>query len=172
MARTVIQIAADPSYLDALCNDGQIFRLVNHVWQPMAPIPQDDQRETGSRPARIYPRSPPDQPSDLPTAKDCRALIPNLSADFISAQISSLGCGATSGRPGERLLLRRKRPHNAESAGRARHRGARRGGMAGGVAGVPVVGFLNGGSADMSADRGRAFRSVANAENRYHPQLS
>ena len=38
MARTVIQIAADPSYLYALCNDGQIFRLVNHVWQPMAPI--------------------------------------------------------------------------------------------------------------------------------------
>ena len=50
MARTVIQIAADPSYLYALCNDGQIFRLVNHVWQPMAPIPQDDQRETASRP--------------------------------------------------------------------------------------------------------------------------
>jgi hypothetical protein len=37
---------------------------------------------------------------------------------------------------------------------------------------VPVVGFLNGGSADMSADRGRAFHNVANAENRYHPQLS
>ena len=37
---------------------------------------------------------------------------------------------------------------------------------------VPVVGFLNGGSADMSADRGRAFRNVANAGNRYHPQLS
>ena len=50
MARTVIQIAADPSYLYALCNDGTIFRLVNHVWQPMAPIPQDDQRETGSKP--------------------------------------------------------------------------------------------------------------------------
>jgi hypothetical protein len=31
MARTVIQIAADPSYLYALCNDGEIFRLVNHV---------------------------------------------------------------------------------------------------------------------------------------------
>jgi len=47
MARTVIQIAADPSYLYALCNDGQIFRLVNRVWEPMAPIPQDD---TGSKP--------------------------------------------------------------------------------------------------------------------------
>src|ERR1700676_5287182 len=49
MARTVIQIAADPSYLYALCNDGQIFRLVNHVWQPMAPIPQDAPRDTGSK---------------------------------------------------------------------------------------------------------------------------
>jgi hypothetical protein len=92
MARTVIQIAADPSYLDALCNDGQIFRLVNHVWQPMAPIPQDDQRETGSRPARIYPRAPPDQPNDLPTAKDCNTLVPNLSTTpsqgFILAQAS------------------------------------------------------------------------------------
>jgi hypothetical protein len=42
MARTVIQIAADPSYLYALCDDGQIFRLVNRLWEPMAPIPQDD----------------------------------------------------------------------------------------------------------------------------------
>jgi hypothetical protein len=42
MARTVIQITADPSYLYALCDDGEIFRLVNHAWQPMAPIPQDD----------------------------------------------------------------------------------------------------------------------------------
>jgi hypothetical protein len=41
MARTVIQITADPSYLYALCDDGEIFRLVNHAWQPMAPIPQD-----------------------------------------------------------------------------------------------------------------------------------
>jgi hypothetical protein len=49
MARTVIQIAADPSYLYALCNDGEIFRLVNHVWQPMTPIPQDDPRDTGSK---------------------------------------------------------------------------------------------------------------------------
>jgi hypothetical protein len=47
MARTVIQIAADPSYLYALCDDGVIFRLVNHVWQPMAPIPQGD---IGSKP--------------------------------------------------------------------------------------------------------------------------
>jgi hypothetical protein len=46
MARTAIQFAADPSYLYALCNDGEIFRLVNHVWQPMPPIPQD----TGSNP--------------------------------------------------------------------------------------------------------------------------
>jgi hypothetical protein len=50
LLRALIQIAADPSYLYALCNDGQIFRLVNHVWQPMAPIPEDDQPETGSRP--------------------------------------------------------------------------------------------------------------------------
>jgi hypothetical protein len=50
MARTVIQIAADPSYLYALCDDGQIFRLVNRVWEPMAPIPQDDPRDTGSKP--------------------------------------------------------------------------------------------------------------------------
>jgi hypothetical protein len=50
MARTVIQIAVDPSYLYALCNDGEIFRLVNHVWQPMAPIPQDDPRDMGSKP--------------------------------------------------------------------------------------------------------------------------
>ena len=49
MARTVIQIAADPSYLYALCNDGEIFRLVNHVWQPMVPIPQDDPRDAGSK---------------------------------------------------------------------------------------------------------------------------
>jgi hypothetical protein len=50
MARTVIQITADPSYLYALCDDGEIFRLVNHVWQPLALIPQDDQRAIGSTP--------------------------------------------------------------------------------------------------------------------------
>jgi hypothetical protein len=42
MPRTVVQIAADPSYLYALCDDGQIFRMVNHTWQAMMPIPQDD----------------------------------------------------------------------------------------------------------------------------------
>jgi hypothetical protein len=42
MPRTVVQIAADPSYLYALCNDGQIFRMVNHIWQPMMPIPEED----------------------------------------------------------------------------------------------------------------------------------
>jgi hypothetical protein len=42
MPRTVVQIAADPSYLYALCDDGQIFRLVNYAWQPLAAIPQDD----------------------------------------------------------------------------------------------------------------------------------
>jgi hypothetical protein len=47
MARTVIQITADPSYLYALCDDGEIFRLVNHAWQPMAPIPQGDLRTAG-----------------------------------------------------------------------------------------------------------------------------
>ena len=45
MTRNVVQIAADPSYLYALCDDGEIFRLVNHVWQPMAPIPQGDPRQ-------------------------------------------------------------------------------------------------------------------------------
>jgi hypothetical protein len=50
MARTVIQISADPSYLYALCDDGEIFRLVNHAWQPMAPIPQDDPWPAGSAP--------------------------------------------------------------------------------------------------------------------------
>ena len=42
MPRTVVQITADPSYLYALCNDGQIFRMVNHAWQPLAPIPQGE----------------------------------------------------------------------------------------------------------------------------------
>jgi hypothetical protein len=44
MARTVVQITADPSYLYALCDDGEIFRMVNHAWQPMAPVPQGDLR--------------------------------------------------------------------------------------------------------------------------------
>jgi hypothetical protein len=57
MARTVIQITADPSYLYALCDDGEIFRLVNHLWQPMAPIPQDDPRPgTGRNPDLILSR--------------------------------------------------------------------------------------------------------------------
>jgi hypothetical protein len=50
MARTVIQITADPSYLYALCDDGEIFRLVNNLWQPMAPIPQDDPRAIETKP--------------------------------------------------------------------------------------------------------------------------
>jgi hypothetical protein len=50
MARSVIQITADPSYLYALCDDGEIFRLVNHAWQPMAPIPQDDLRSAEAGP--------------------------------------------------------------------------------------------------------------------------
>jgi hypothetical protein len=33
----------------------------------------------GIKPGRIYPRSPPDQPSDWPATKDCGALVPNLS---------------------------------------------------------------------------------------------
>jgi hypothetical protein len=49
MARSVIQITADPSYLYALCDDGEIFRLVNHAWQPMAPIPQDHPRSVGAK---------------------------------------------------------------------------------------------------------------------------
>jgi hypothetical protein len=51
MTRNVVQIAADPSYLYALCDDGVIFRLVNHVWQPMVPIPQGEPRQ-GSNPSR------------------------------------------------------------------------------------------------------------------------
>jgi hypothetical protein len=49
MARTVIQITADPSYLYALCDDGEIFRLVNRAWQPMAAIPQDGPRSVGPK---------------------------------------------------------------------------------------------------------------------------
>jgi hypothetical protein len=49
MARSIIQITADPSYLYALCDDGEIFRLVNHAWQRMAPIPQEDPRSTGAK---------------------------------------------------------------------------------------------------------------------------
>jgi len=57
MARNVVQIAADPSYLYALCDDGEIFRLVNHVWQPMAPIPQGDPRQAS------IPSRRPDHPA-------------------------------------------------------------------------------------------------------------
>jgi hypothetical protein len=53
MARSVIQIAADPSYLYALCDDGEIFRLVSHAWQPMAPIPQEQPRSAGRNPDLI-----------------------------------------------------------------------------------------------------------------------
>ena len=49
MARSVIQITADPSYLYALCDDGEIFRLVSHAWQPMAPIPQEQPRSAGAK---------------------------------------------------------------------------------------------------------------------------
>jgi hypothetical protein len=56
----------------------------------MAPI--------GIKPGRIYPRSPPDQPSDLPTTKDdILNLLYHGSRGFISAQLSSLGCGAAPG---------------------------------------------------------------------------
>jgi hypothetical protein len=55
MERTVIQITADPSYLYALCDDGEIFRLVNHAWQPIAPIPQGDLRGAGSPTSAIDP---------------------------------------------------------------------------------------------------------------------
>jgi hypothetical protein len=55
MARTVIQITADPSYLYALCDDGEIFRLVNHAWQPMAPIPQGDLRTAGGLKSTSHP---------------------------------------------------------------------------------------------------------------------
>jgi hypothetical protein len=52
----------------------------------------------GIKPGRIYPRSPPDQPSDWPATKDCSALVPNLSTTLqalcILSQISSLGCRA------------------------------------------------------------------------------
>jgi hypothetical protein len=55
MARSVVQITADPSYLYALCDDGEIFRLVNHAWQPMAPIPQGDLRNPGRLLSAIDP---------------------------------------------------------------------------------------------------------------------
>jgi hypothetical protein len=55
MARNVVQITADPSYLYALCDDGEIFRLVNHAWQPMAPIPQGDLRNPGRLTSAIDP---------------------------------------------------------------------------------------------------------------------
>ena len=48
MARSVIQITTDPSYLYALCDDGEIFRLVNHAWQPVPPIPQEDASKPGA----------------------------------------------------------------------------------------------------------------------------
>jgi hypothetical protein len=52
----------------------------------------------GIKPGRIYPRSPPDQSSDLPTTKDD---IPNLlyhgSRGFYIGPVSSLGCGAAPG---------------------------------------------------------------------------
>jgi hypothetical protein len=54
VTRKIVQIAADPSYLYALCDDGEIFRLVNHVWQPMAPIPQGDPRQAAN-PSRLVP---------------------------------------------------------------------------------------------------------------------
>jgi hypothetical protein len=57
MARNVVQIAADPSYLYALCDDGEIFRLVNNVWKPMAPIPQGDPRQVS------IPSCRPDHPA-------------------------------------------------------------------------------------------------------------
>jgi hypothetical protein len=50
MARTVIQIAANQDRLFALCDDGQIFKLSGDTWHPVAPIPQDDARDTGSKP--------------------------------------------------------------------------------------------------------------------------
>ena len=48
MARTVIQITADPSYLSSLCDDGKIFRLLNHAWPLMTTIPRDDPPTAGS----------------------------------------------------------------------------------------------------------------------------
>jgi hypothetical protein len=55
MPRTVVQITADPSYLYGLCDDGQIFRLVNHAWQPLAAIPQDDLDGTAKPKSEIDP---------------------------------------------------------------------------------------------------------------------
>jgi hypothetical protein len=61
----------------------------------------------GIKPGRIYPLSPPDQPSDLPTTKDD---IPNLlyhgSRGFYIGPISSLGCGAAPGGTGRARLFR------------------------------------------------------------------
>jgi hypothetical protein len=55
MTRTVVQIAADPSYLYALCDDGEIFRMVNHAWQPIAPVPQGDLRGMAKLTSAIDP---------------------------------------------------------------------------------------------------------------------
>jgi hypothetical protein len=72
MARTIVQITADPSYLYALCDDGEIFRLVNHAWQPMAPIPQGDFRAAG------IPESANLSRTNTPAAENCLAVRETL----------------------------------------------------------------------------------------------
>jgi hypothetical protein len=82
LVRTVIQIAADPSYLYALCDDGEIFRLVNHVWQPMAPIPQDDPRDTGAKPNLDLFRSPMSPAVEAPPARPIRLRQLDIAVDL------------------------------------------------------------------------------------------
>jgi hypothetical protein len=40
MTRKVIQIAANPTHLFALCDDGRIFQLTGSAWSEVTSIPQ------------------------------------------------------------------------------------------------------------------------------------
>jgi hypothetical protein len=43
MTRKVVQIAANPDRLYALCDDGEVFRLIgDDTWHHVTPIPQGD----------------------------------------------------------------------------------------------------------------------------------
>jgi hypothetical protein len=70
----------------------------------------------GIKPGRIYPRSPPDQPSDLPTTKDCSALIPNLSIIgssrfYIGSDLHPWVESAAAARGPTSPLRQTRRPH-------------------------------------------------------------
>ena len=40
MTRRVVQIAANPTHLFALCDDGKIFQLAGAAWNEVPAIPQ------------------------------------------------------------------------------------------------------------------------------------